>query len=368
MTTHVTMTEIAGAAPAFDASRSERFAGRMAETLNAAAVVLMTSVGHRTRLFDAMANKPASPSAAIAEAAGLDERYVREWLGAMVTGGIVEYDPASRTYRLPPEHAAWLTRAASPNNLAVSAQFIPLLARAEDSIVARFKEGGGTQYCEYCGFHHVMAEESAQTAVAPLFEAILPLVPGLDARLERGIDVLDAGCGSGRVLVTMARRYPRSRFVGYDLCDDALEAGRAEADRFALRNLRFEVRDLTAYDEPGAFDLVTTFDAIHDQKDPQGLLDGIARALRPGGVYLMQDIGGSSHLERNIEHPLGAFLYTISCMHCMAVSLGQGGVGLGAMWGIELAQEMLRKAGFTSIEVHRLAHDPINAYFVSRRD
>ena len=340
----------------------------MGETINAAALTLMTSVGHRTRLFDAMAGRSPSSSAAIARTAGLDERYVREWLAAMVTGGVVEYDAKAQSYYLPAEHAAWLTRAASPNNLAVSAQWVPMLARAEDAVVTRFREGGGTQYCEYCGFHHVMAEESAQTAVAPLFDAILPLVPGLDARLERGIDVLDAGCGSGRVLVAMASRYPRSRFIGYDLCDDALEAGRADVKRLDLCNLRFEARDLTAYDEPGAFDLVTTFDAVHDQKDPQGLLNGIARALRPGGVYLMQDIGGSSHLEGNVEHPLGTFLYTVSCMHCMAVSLGQGGAGLGAMWGVELAEAMLRTAGFTSIAMHRLPHDPMNVYVVSRRD
>jgi 2-polyprenyl-3-methyl-5-hydroxy-6-metoxy-1,4-benzoquinol methylase len=362
------MADLGNATPAFDDGRSQNFAERMVQAINHGALTLMTSVGHRTGLFDTMAGMPKSSSRAIAEASGLDERYVREWLSAMVTGQVVDYDVAAQTYRLPPEHAAWLTRAASPNNLSVAAQFVPLLARAEDSIVTRFREGGGTDYCEYCGFHHVMAEESAQSAVAPLFDAILPLVPTLMAELELGIDVLDAGCGSGRVLLAMAARYPRSRFVGYDLCEEPLEAARAEAKRLDLCNVRFEARDLTAFNEPRAFDLVTTFDAVHDQKDPQGLLSGIARALRPGGVYLMQDIGGSSHLERNMEHPLGTYLYTISCMHCMAVSLGQGGAGLGAMWGVELAEQMLRKAGFDSIEMHRLPHDPVNVYVVSRTE
>jgi SAM-dependent methyltransferase len=166
----------------------------------------------------------------------------------------------------------------------------------------------------------------------------------------------------------MAARFPRSRFTGYDLCDDALAKGRAEAVRRGLRNLRFEARDMTAFDEPGRFDLVLTFDAVHDQKDPAGMLRGLARSLRPGGVYLMQDIGGSSHVERNIQHPLGTFLYTVSCMHCMAVSLGQGGAGLGAMWGVEMAEKMLGAAGFGQLSLHRLPHDPINAYFVAWRD
>jgi len=359
------MQMAAVAADTFDAAKSEAFAARMGEAINRSALVLMTSVGHRTGLFDQMATMGPSGSSEIAAGAGLDERYVREWLGAMVTGGVVAYDPEAGRYVLPAEHAAWLTRAASPNNLAVSAQWVPLLARSEAEVIERFRHGGGTCYHHYHGFHEAMAEESAQTAVLPLFDAILPLVPGMPGRLEHGIDVLDAGCGSGRVLLAMAAKFPRSRFVGYDLCPEALEAGRREAGRLGLANIRFEARDLTAYDEPGAFDFVTTFDAVHDQKDPAGLLRGLARALRPGGAYLMQDIGGSSHLERNLDHPLGTFLYTISCMHCMAVSLGQGGAGLGAMWGVELAERMLREAGFTRITVRRLPHDPVNAYFVS---
>ncbi|MBS7698666.1 MULTISPECIES: methyltransferase domain-containing protein [unclassified Chelatococcus] len=354
------------AGAAFDSARSEAFAERMMNTINEAAVTLMTSVGHRTGLFDVMASMKPASSNAIATAAGLDERYVREWLGAMVTAGIAAYNPFKKLYSLPPEHAAWLTRAASPNNLAVSAQWVPMLSRSEDAIIEHFRRGGGTRYCEYAGFHALMAEESAQTVVAPLFEHILPLAPELPERLEAGIDVLDAGCGSGRALVAMAQHFPRSRFVGYDLNDDALAAGRAAAAALGLDNIRFDVRDMTAYEEAGRFDLITTFDAVHDQKDPAGMLSGFARALKPGGIYLMQDIDGSSHLERNGGRPLGAFLYTISCMHCMAVSLGQGGAGLGAMWGVELAEQMLREAGFSDIVVHRLPHDPMNAYFIAR--
>ncbi|PXW52237.1 ubiquinone/menaquinone biosynthesis C-methylase UbiE [Chelatococcus asaccharovorans] len=353
-------------AASFDNARSEAFAERMMNSINEAAVTLMTSVGHRTGLFDVMGPMKAATSGAIAEAASLDERYVREWLGAMVTAGIVSYNPFKKLYHLPAEHAAWLTRAASPNNLAVSAQWVPMLSRSEDAIIERFRRGGGTRYCEYAGFHGLMAEESAQTVVAPLFEHILPLASELPERLETGIDVLDAGCGSGRALVAMAQRFPRSRFVGYDLNDDALAVGRAAAAAAGLSNLRFDVRDMTAYDEIQRFDLITTFDAVHDQKDPAGMLAGFARALKPEGVYLMQDIDGSSHLERNGERPLGSFLYTVSCMHCMAVSLGQGGAGLGAMWGVELAEQMLREAGFTDIVVHRLPHDPMNAYFIAR--
>ncbi len=127
------------------------------------------------------------------------------------------------------------------------------------------------------------------------------------------------------------------------------------------------MKDLTDFDqtaEPEAFDLVTTFDAIHDQAKPLAVLKGIRRSLRPGGVYLMQDIHGSSFVRKNMEHPLGTLLYTISCMHCMTVSLAQGGEGLGAMWGEEKTLEYLKNAGFGEVEVKRLAHDIQNNWYV----
>jgi hypothetical protein len=116
----------------------------------------------------------------------------------------------------------------------------------------------------------------------------------------------------------------------------------------------------------GAHDLVLAFDAVHDHKDPQGMLRAIRRSLRQDGTFLMVDIGGSSDLEKNIPHPLGPFIYMMSCMHCMPISLGQGGPGIGAMWGVELASEMLAAAGFSDVRMSRLAHDRVNAYFVAR--
>jgi len=348
-----------------DQVKAEAFAERMLGTLNEAAVALMTSVGHRTGLFDAMAGLAPSTSGEIAAAAGLEERYVREWLGAMVTGGIVEHDPEGGTYVLPPEHAAWLTRAATPDNIAVTAQWIPLLGSVEDGIVESFREGGGVPYSAFLRFHEVMAEESAQTVVAALTGSILPLVPGLTDRLEAGIDVLDLGCGSGRALTLMARTYPKSRFTGYDISEEGIARAREGAQ--GLGNVRFEVRDVAQLGEEDNYDLVTTFDVIHDQARPAAVLVGISKALRPDGVYLMQDIAGSSHVHNNMDHLVGPLMYTISTMHCMTVSLAQGGAGLGAMWGEEKAGEMLREAGFTNVEVEQLPHDFTNSYYIARK-
>jgi len=353
--------------PDHDPAEAGAFVERMAETVNAAAVTVMVSVGHRTGLFDTMAQLPPSSSEQIAAAAELSERYVREWLAAMVTGGIVRYDVRRRTYNLPAEHAACLTRGAPLGNLAVAASAIAVLAGAHDRIVECFETGEGTRYEDYPCFHQMMAEDSGQTVVDQLFDVVLPLAPELPGRLAEGIDVLDAGCGSGRALIAMAARFPNSRFTGYDLCGEAIAAAQQAARAAGLKNVHFEQRDLTGFDETARYDLVTTFDAVHDQKDPKGLLKGLHGALRPGGIYLMQDIGGSAKLENNLDFPMAAFLYTASCMHCMAVSLGQGGEGLGTMWGWETAEAMLQEVGFAGPERTTFDHDPLNVWFVSRK-
>ena len=352
---------------AYDEAAAESFAERIADTVTAGAVALMLSVGHRTGLFDTMREMAPATSHDIARMAELSERYVREWLATMVTGGIVRYDPAAQTYELPAEHAACLTRGAPLGNYAVAAQVLPMIGAVEQRVLDCFETGRGTRYDDYPCFHQVMAEDSGQTVVDQLFDTVLPLAPGLQARLEGGIDVLDAGCGRGRALIAMAERYPNSRFTGYDLSDDAIAAARAAASANGLSNTCFEARDLTGFNQPNAYDLVTSFDAVHDQKDPEGLIKGLYGALRSGGLYLMQDIAGSEALENNMEFPMAAYLYTISLMHCMPVSLGQGGAGLGTMWGWETAERMLNEAGFATIERHTLPHDPMNVWFVSQK-
>ncbi len=350
---------------ALDAERMSAFAAQMVGVLNGAMTGLMTSLGHRTGLFDALARVPAhATSRAVADEAGLNERYVREWLAHMVTAGVIDHDPDARTFRLPPEHAACLTRAAAPNNMAVAAQFFAVLGAAESELVEAFRHGRGVPYSAYPRFHEVMAEESAQTVVAALHEHIVPLVPGLAARLGTGIDVLDIGCGSGLAVAALARAYPNSRFAGYDLSPEAVSAARRASAN--VPNVRFEVRDLAQMNEPAAFDLVTAFDVIHDQAQPARVLANVRAALRPGGTLLMQDIAGTSVLAADQKHPLAPFLYGISCMHCMSVSLFNGGAGLGAMWGKRLALQMLAEAGFGDVRVSELPHDPMNLYYVAR--
>ncbi|MCI0343652.1 MAG: class I SAM-dependent methyltransferase [Planctomycetales bacterium] len=351
----------------FDKVKAEAFAGHMLGILNGGLLTLMVSVGHRTGLFDTMARLPPGTSEAIAKAAGLSERYVREWLAAMTVGKIVLHDPDSGTYRLPPEHAAAITREAGVDNLAGFSQYLSLFGGVEDEVVACFRKGGGVPYRKFPKFQALQAEESGAIFDATLIQRTLPGIPGLVEKLRSGADVLDVGCGSGHAANLMARAFPASRFTGYDFSKEGVAAGRSEARRWKLKNVRFSVKNVTALADRARYDLITAFDAIHDQAKPRKVLAGIARAVRPGGTFLMVDIAASSRVHENMDHPFGPALYGASTFHCMTVSLAQRGEGLGTMWGEQKARELLAEAGFARVEVRRIEGDFLNNYFTCSR-
>ena len=263
-------------APDLDVARVEEFAGKVLQIIADASAALSLSIGHRTGLFDGLADLPPSTSRQVADATGLQERYVREWLAAMLVGGIVEHDPTTDTWWLPPEHGAVLTRRAGKDNLAKLAQLIGLMASVEQQVVTCFREGGGVPYSAYTEFHALMAEDSRDVAEALLVDDVVPLVDGLADRLSRGISVADVGCGSGHHLNVLASTYPASSFVGFDFSEEAVASARSTAESRGLTNVRFEVRDVTDLSATGPFDLVTAFDAIHDQAHPAAVLAGIA--------------------------------------------------------------------------------------------
>ena len=352
---------------ALASSPEEVFFDHIAEVVDHGAIAVMLSIGHRSGLFDSLAGQPPATSLDVAARAGLVERYVREWLAVMVTARIIDFDPDHRTYQLPEAHAACLTKDAPLGNLAIYSQMVALTGSMQERALTAFKTGDGIEYEEFPCFHEIMAEDSEQSVVAAIDDILNSLIPDIVTRLEQGIDVLDAGCGAGKAIVRLAQLFPNSRFSGFDLCTDAIELATNHAINTGVSNVEFKVRDLSNMGQESAFDLVMSFDAVHDTKDPAQLIQSLALALRPGGAYLMQDIGGSVNLENNLDFPFAPFLYTISCIHCMPVSLAQGGAGLGAMWGWETALEMLRSANFQDVSNHVLPHDPMNVWFVSRK-
>jgi Methyltransferase domain len=249
MTTNLVETHV-------DPAAAEEFAGRLIGILTDSSLALMISIGHQVGPFDTLAQLPPATSQEIANAAGLEARYVREWLGAMTTGRIVTYSPFEGTYALPAEHAASLASDAGPANLSHVMQFIPLLAAVEQEVVECFRHGGGVPYRSYERFHTLMAEDSATVHDASLIDDILPLVPGALDRLAAGIDVADIRCGQGHAVNLMAQAFPASRFTGFDFSEAAIAAGRGEAESLELDNARFEGCDVATLDAPGRFDLV----------------------------------------------------------------------------------------------------------------
>ena len=249
-------------------------------------LALMISIGHRSGLFDAMAALPPATSERIAQVAGLDERYVREWLAAMTTGRIVDHDPAAMTFTLPPAHAAWLTRAAGPDNLALQAQYVGLLAEVEDDILGCFRDGGGVGYAAFPRFQALMAEDSGAVHDATLIE--VTVAGDLVERLRSGIDVADVGCGSGHAVNLMGAAFPASRFVGFDTSDTG---------RLGLTNVRFVHKDAATLDGTERFDLITTFDAVHDQARPgpgarrHRAVAAARRGLSVRGRHRVQHVG-----------------------------------------------------------------------------
>ena len=324
----------------------------------------LIDIGYQTGLFEAAISGPAT-SEELGTRAGMRERYVREWLGAMVTGGIFTYDAASKKYGLPETHAALLTGKTAQNQTPHS-RMINHFGTHIAKLVACFKEGGGIPYSAYRPvFTECMDDVWRRIYDQHLLTGFIGVVDGLDSALSEGISVLDIGCGTGHAMNLLAARYPRSRFAGYDIGSDAIARARKEASDMGLQNVRFAEVDVTNLEGREKFDLITAFDAIHDQKAPDAVLQSVNRSLSSDGTFLMIEFKFSSNLEENIGNPFAPLYYGISLMHCMPVSLALGGAGLGTVWGEQTARKYLQTAGFGNVRVLDCPR-PQNSVFVCK--
>ncbi|WP_019874309.1 class I SAM-dependent methyltransferase [Sporichthya polymorpha] len=349
----------------FDTARAEEFGGRVFEMVSSSVVVMMIDLAARTGLLDALV-AGSGTSDDLATRAGLQERYVRECLGSLVAGGIVDYDATARSYSIPAEHAACLT-GGGPTDLAPMARMATVMAPHVPAVATAFREGGGVPYEAFRPeFTVTMDLLSRGLLDGHLLQDILPTA-GLVEQFRAGARVADIGCGTGHAINLMAGEFPASTFTGFDFSAEAVDAGRKEAAELGLSNATFEVRDVSTLPE-GSFDVVFAIDSIHDQRDPAGVLRAVHDALAPGGTFVMIDIKANSALEDNLDNPFAPLLYGISTLHCMTVSLALGGAGLGTVWGEQTARTMLAEAGFEVLAVHDVPDDPLDSVYVSRRD
>jgi SAM-dependent methyltransferase len=349
----------------FDPQAMEAAAGKVMSIYAGAMLNYMIDIGHRTGLLATAAQGPGT-SEELAARAGLTERYVREWLAAMVTGGVFEYDPTTKTYSLPPAEAAVLT--GGPLPLATIAGLQTHLGKHVHEVARAFREGGGVPYSAYRPEFTDLMDAIGRTLYdTSLVDAYVPLVDGLADKLETGATVADVACGTGHALVVLGRRFPNSTFVEIDLDEGAIARARAEASGAGLSNVRFDVADAARLDLTNEFDAVLVFDAIHDQVDPAAVLRGIYAALKPGGAFLMKEPRAADALEDNVGNPFAPIGYSISTLHCMTVSLAHDGAGIGTMFGVQLASRLLTEAGFVDIAVHDAPGDPTDAVYITRK-
>jgi SAM-dependent methyltransferase len=339
------------------------FAGHLFGLFTGGALTYLIEIGRRTGLFTAATGQSLTCEA-LAERAGLNERYVREWLAAMVTGGIFEYEPSTDHYWLPTEHAICLTRGAA--DLAPVGAFVTELGRHVTAVADAFRSGGGVPWDAYKPeIHDLMDILWGPLYEETLVDTILPLAPGLVDRLRAGARVADVACGTGAVALILAEAFPASTFVGYDLDPDGLERGRAGAAAKGLTNLTFEQCDAAELRPNDPFDVIVVFNAVHDQIDPASVFRRIREALVPGGLFLMNEPRMHDALENNLDNPMAPFTYSVSTLHCMTVSLAHGGAGLGTAWGEQTALQLLDKAGFSNVTVEQTPGDPGNALFAT---
>jgi Methyltransferase domain len=343
------------------------FAGHLVRTLTGGALTMLISLGYRTGLFEAAAAGPAT-SAGLADRAGLHERYVREWLGAMVTGGFFSYDAASGEYALPAEHARLLTGPGAAN-AAPMAAMLQAFAGALPELERCFRTGGGLAPAAFAPHFAAAGAEPGDTwrriYDEQLVGGFLGAVPGLVARLAAGAAVLDLGCGTGHAVTVAAQAFPAACFLGLDIDGHAVATAQSRRARLGLGNAAFVIGDAAALPARARFDVITAFDAVHDQRSPQEVLHRVRAALAPGGVFVMVDAKFSSHLAANTGNPLAALCYAISLLYCTPVGLDGGGAGLGAMWGTERARQMLAQAGFSQVQMLDSPR-PQNCIFVCR--
>jgi SAM-dependent methyltransferase len=357
-----TVTGMTTTETTFDPAKVEAFAGRLMPIVSSALLSYMIDLGDRTGLFGAAAAGTGT-SREIAERAGLHERYVREWLGAMATAGIFEYEPSGDTYRLPAEHAVLLC---GPGSMAPLAHANTTLGRHVTRLAEVFREGGGIPYEEYTpDFTDAMDGMGRGGFDQFLIDAYLPMVPGLTEKLAAGIRVADLACGTGHALNLLAQAFPASTFVGYDLDRFALERAEAEAKELGLTNVSFEAADITTVEPAAPCDVVFMFDALHDQVDPPAVLSAMRSALTPDGTLFLREPHAADTLAGNLGNPMAAVQYCVSTLHCLTVSLAHGGAGIGTVFGEQQARTLLQDAGFEDPVMHPAPGHPFDVVYIT---
>jgi ubiquinone/menaquinone biosynthesis C-methylase UbiE len=350
-----------------DRKKAGALARQVGIDFGAALTVALAFAGDRLGIFKAMADGTPLTTIQLAQATSLNERYLREWASTMAASGYLDYNPADATFRLNPEQAIVLAREDNTYFMGGAFQYAVACYRQLSRLMESFERGGGVPFTDF-GSDIVEAIERLfhvgyETWVAQQW---IPAVPDIHQRLLTGGEAAEVGCGAGQCIIPVAAAYPKSRFFGYDLDQTSIERARRKAARAGVAD-RIAFERIAAEKVPAAdrFDLVMAFNCIHDMAQPRAALAGMRRMVKPDGACLWSEAHASDRLEENFN-PLGRTMYATSTMHCMTVSLAQGGEGLGSAIGENKARAMALEAGFSKFE--KLAvKNPVHQIFLLRR-
>jgi 2-polyprenyl-3-methyl-5-hydroxy-6-metoxy-1,4-benzoquinol methylase len=350
-----------------DPAQLDGVSDRVIGFLSGLAVSAMIHVGDRLRLYRLMREAGPMTSARLAGAAGLDERWVREWLHAQASAGLVECIGGG-CYDLTPEQAAVLADESHPAFAAGGFALVFPLVQAWERIDAAFKTGRGVPY-NALGRKHAEGEArfSGPWMEANLVPTILPALDGVVSKLERGAKVADIGCGSGRAIMKMASAYPRCAFHGYDSSELAIDLANENLAKAQLGNATFHCAAAQTLVPDSSYDFILTWDCLHDMGDPMAAMRAIRGAIKPDGTWFIVDINGKPTPEENYGHPLAAFLYSVSVLDCLSCSTAdEGGAGLGTLGFPEpVVRRMTAEAGFQQLILHDFGN-PLNAFYEVR--
>jgi SAM-dependent methyltransferase len=333
----------------------------------AAMTVALAYIGDRLGIFKAMAEGTPMASVEIARRTKLDERYVREWASTMAAAGYIDYIPAAAVFRMNAEQAMVLANEDNTFFTAGAFQYAVTCYRQISKLTEAFKHGGGVPFADF-GPEIVEAIERLFQAGYESWVAAqwIPAVHDIHERLSAGGEAAEVGCGAGQCIIPVASAYVNSRFFGYDVDLRSVERARDKAVRAGVAD-RISFERIAAEDLPfvDRFDLVMAFNCVHDMAQPRAALAAIRRILKPGGAFMWSEADASDSLEENLN-PVGRMLYGASTMHCMTVSLANGGEGLGVVVGESNARSMAIEAGFTSFEKLKIKN-PYHQIFLARR-
>ncbi len=345
-------------APEIDMDKLMAFVFRAVDEVGASLNTGLAVMGDKLGYYRAMRDG-ATTARRLAEDTGTGEHYAREWLNAQAAGGIVDYDPATGAYTLPPEHAVAMTDETSPAFLGGLFQIALGTLQDSDRIVEKARSGAGLGWHE----HNHDVHEGCERFFAPSYNAYivsqwLPALDGVVAKLEQGARVVDVGCGHGASTVIMAKAFPRSTFLGTDYHEDSIAEARTRAqDAGVADRVTFEVATAEGL-VGGPYDLATTYDALHDMGDPVGAARAVRAALADDGTWMVVEPMSGDHVEDNFT-TVGRAYYGFSTLLCTPASLSQEvGLAIGSQAGPAKIRDVVTTGGFGHCE--RVAETPFN--------